>query len=184
MVNNVVILNFSGRKVGNCSAIAQYISEHHTNANIRSYHIDQTFGTCGGCNYECLTPGVTCPNVSDFQKEVMGAVCESDITYYIVPNYCGLPTGNYFAFNERSVGYFNMDRALMGKYQSTAKRFIVVSNTENDYFVQALRSQSNQEMKILYMKTGKYGKRSTAGDILESDAAKADLDSYMADNGL
>ena len=77
-----------------------------------------------------------------------------------------------------------MDRALMGKYQSVAKRFIVVSNTENDYFVQALKSQSNQEMKILYLKTGKYGKRSTAGDILESDEAKADLDSYLAENDL
>ena len=184
MVINVVILNFSGRKVGNCSAIAQHIAAHHTNANVRLYHVDQTFGTCGGCNYECLTPGVTCPNVNDFQNEVMGAVCESDVAYFIVPNYCGLPTGNYFAYNERSVGYFNMDRALMGKYQSVAKRFIVVSNTENDYFVQALKSQSNQEMKILYMKTGKYGKRSTAGDILESEDAKADLDNYLAETDL
>ena len=181
MVNNVVILNFSGRKVGNCSAIAQHISEHHKNATVRSHSIDQDFGACGGCNYECLTPGVFCPKVSDFQKEVMGAVCESDITYYIVPNYCGLPTGNYFAYNERSVGYFNMDRALMGKYQSVPKGFIVVSNTENDYFVQALRSQTNREMKILYMKTSKYGKRSTAGDILESEEAKADLDTYLAE---
>ena len=184
MVNNVVILNFSGRKVGNCSAIAQHIAAHHTNANVRSYHVDQTFGTCGGCNYECLTPGVTCPNVNDFQNEVMGAICESDITYYIVPNYCGLPSSNYFAFNERSVGYFNMDRELLKKYMTVHKGFIVVSNTESDYFKQAMQQQTNQEMKILYMKTGKYGKRSTAGDILESEDAKADLDNYLAETDL
>ena len=184
MFKNVVILNFSGRKNGNCSAIAQHITNYYEYANIRSYHIDHKFSACGGCNYECLTPGATCPNVSDFQKEVMEAICESDITYYIVPNYCGLPTGNYFAFNERSVGYFNMDCALKGKYQSVTKGFVVVSNTENDYFVQALKSQTNQEMKILYMKTGKYGKRSTAGDILESEIAVADLNSYLDDCGI
>ena len=184
MTNIVVILNFSGRNVGNCSAIAQYIAEHHSNANIRSYHIGQDFGTCGNCNYECLTPGVTCPNANDQQKEIMDSVCESDITYYIVPNYCGLPSGNYFAFNERSVGYFNMDRELTKKYQSVPKKFIIVSNTESDCFVQAMRQQTNQKIKPLYMKTGKYGKRSTAGDILESEAARADLDNYLSDSAI
>lgn len=184
MFKNVVILNFSGRKNGNCSAIAQHITNYYENANIRSYHIDHKFGACGGCNYECLAPGVTCPNVSDFQKEIMGAICESDITYYIVPNYCGLPSSNYFAFNERSVGYFNMDRELLKKYMTVHKGFIVVSNTESDYFKQAMQQQTNQEMKILYMKTGKYGKRSTAGDILESEIAVADLNSYLDDYGI
>ena len=180
MVKHVVILNFSGRKVGNCSSIAEHISAYHANANILSYHIDQEFGSCGGCNYECLTPGVTCPNVTAFQKEVMNAVCNSDKTYYIVPNYCGMPSGNYFAFNERSVGYFNMDRELLKKYMNVPKKFIIVSNTESEFFTQALRQQSNQEIKPLYMKTGKYGKRSTAGDILESEAARADLEAYLA----
>ena len=181
MENNVVILNFSGRKVGNCSEIADYISKHYLNSNIRSYHVDQTFGTCGGCNYECLIPGdAKCPNVTAFQQEIMDAVCESSITYYIIPNYCGFPSGNYFAFNERCVGYFNMNRELMKKYQTPAKGFIIVSNTENECFVQALRQHTAAEIKPLYMKTGKYGKRSTAGDILESEAARADLDSYLA----
>ena len=154
MAKNVVILNFSGRNSGNCSAISQYISDHYKNTNVCLYHIDQQFGTCGGCNYECLTPGVVCPNVTAFQKEVMDSVCASDITYYIVPNYCGLPSGNYFAFNERSVGYFNMDRELTKKYQTVTKRFIFISNKESDYFTQAMRQQTNQEVKPLYMKTG------------------------------
>ena len=184
MLKKLVILNFSGRKVGNCSAIADHISDYHTNANVRSYHIDRTFGTCGGCNYECLMPGVVCPNVTAFQKEVMDAICESDVTYYIIPNYCGLPSGNYFAFNERSVGYLNMDRELTRKYRAPAKGFIIVSNTESECFVQALRQHTAGEIKPLYMKTGKYGKRSTAGDIRESQAARADLDSYLAEVSL
>lgn len=184
MSNNVVILNFSGRKVGNCSAIGHFISEYHANANIRSYHINQTFDSCGGCNYECLTPGISCPNVTAFQKEIMDAICESNITYYIIPNYCGLPSGNYFAFNERCIGYFNMDRELTKKYQSVPKRFVIVSNTESDFFTQSLRQQTNQEIKPLYLKTGKYGKRSTAGDILESDTARTDLISFLAEADL
>ena len=181
MAKNVVILNFSGRKIGNCSAIEQHISEHYANANICSFHIDQTYGNCGGCNYECLKPGVVCPNATPFQKEVMDAVCQSDVTYYIVPNYCGLPSGNYFAFNERCIGYFNGDRALTGKYQAVEKRFIIVSNTETEFFRNAMQLQTNAEIKMLYLKTGKYRKNSLAGDIMESEDARADLDNFLTE---
>jgi hypothetical protein len=104
----------------------------------------------------------------------------SDLIYYIVPNYYGLPCANYYAFNERCTGYFNMDRELMKKFQSVKRRFIVVSNTETDAFAQAMKMQSGTEPEILYMKTSKYGKRSTAGDILESEAARADLEDFLS----
>ena len=112
----------------------------------------------------------------------MDTICESDLTYYIVPNYCGLPTGNYFAFNERSVGYFNMDRALMGKYQSTEKRFIVVSNTENENFRNAMQQQTSEEPKMLYLKTGRYKRRSTAGDLMDCEEAVNDLRVFIEED--
>ena len=112
----------------------------------------------------------------------MDAVCQSDIVYMIVPNYCGYPCANYFAFNERSVGYFNMDRELMKRYISVQKRFIVISNTEGDNFRNALQQQTNEEPVILYLKSGKYRKRSTAGDIMESEEAVADLMTFLRNN--
>ena len=68
----------------------------------------------------------------------------------------------------------------MNRYMSVPKRFIIVSNTEDDNFVNAMRQQTEDTPNILYMKTGKYGKRSTAGDLLDSEAARADLDAYLA----
>ena len=107
----------------------------------------------------------------------MNSILNSDMVYMIVPNYCGYPNANYFAFNERSVGYFNLDRALTGTYMSVPKAFIIVSNTEG--FEAAMRQQTKEEPRMLYLKSGKYKKRSTAGDILESEEAQNDLTAFM-----
>ena len=109
----------------------------------------------------------------------MDAVTNSDTAYFIIPNYCGMPCANYYAFNERSVGYFNLDRNKMKAYMSVKKKFVVISNTESDQFVNALRQQVNEDPDIVYLKTRKYGKQSIAGDILESEAARADLDAWL-----
>lgn len=176
----IVILSFSTRSNGNCSKITDYLVDHYKRTNVCSYVIDQKdFAPCGGCGYECLKPGLVCPRVTMRQKIIMDAVCESDITYFIVPNYCGYPCANYFAFNERSVGYFNMDRALMERYMAVPKKFIIVSNSEGDNFVNAMCQQTNEEPDILYLKTRKYQKQSIAGDLLDSDDAKADLVAYL-----
>ena len=177
----VTILNFSHRKDGNCGRTSDFIADFYNRTNVSAYSVSMT--PCGGCNYECLTPGVVCPAVNDHQKEVMDAVCDSDMVYIIVPNYCGYPCANYFAYNERTVGYFNLDRELTKKYMSVPKRFIVVSNTEGDNFVNALRQQTNEEPVILYLKSGRYRKRSTAGDILDSEEAVADLRAFLEQNG-
>ena len=179
-MNQITILNFSGRNNGNCSAISEYIKTFYSDSSVFEFHIDQNYGSCGGCNYECLIPGAMCPKRDDFQNQVMDTMGTSDLIYYIVPNYCGLPCANYYAFNERCTGYFNMDRELMKKFQSVKRRFIVVSNTETDAFAQAMKMQSGTEPEILYMKTSKYGKRSTAGDIQESEAARADLEDFLS----
>lgn len=57
---------------------------------------------------------------------------------------------------------------------SIKKMFIIVSNSESDVFLCAMRQQSD-EPKILYLKTSKYGRQSIIGDLLESNEARNDL---------
>ena len=52
------------------------------------------------------------------------------LVYFNVQNYCGNPCSDYFAFIERSVGYFHMDQQKQALCSSVHKRFIIVSNTE------------------------------------------------------
>lgn len=180
MSKNIVLIRFSSRMSGNCAAISNQIEAFYANDTVSTYVMDaNAVQACSNCNYECLTPGATCPNLSDHQRTAMDAICNADLVYYMIPNYCGYPCANYFVFNEKCVGYYNGDRALMQKYLSVPKRFIVVSNTEGANFENAIRQQFNGELDILYMKTGKYGKRSTACDILESEAAQADLNAFL-----
>ena len=175
----IAILNFSGRTNGNCAAVSQYLSEKFASENVFSYDISNNIAPCGNCNYECLKPAEYCPNVSDYQRDVMDTVASCDAAYFIIPNYCGMPCANYYAFNEQSVGYFNLDRFKMQRYMSVKKKFIVISNTESDQFINALRQQVNENPNILYLKTRKYGKQSISGDILESKAARVDLDTWL-----
>ncbi len=178
MCNNVIILNFSGRNNGNCNAIGQFIEAYHEKANILSYNVGECWSACGGCDYECLKPEVRCPSLTEQQRTVMDDTMQADIIYFLVPNYCGFPSANLYAFNERIVGYFNMDRIMLGQYQKIHKKFIVVSNTENPSFAQILQ-QHAKEPDILYLKTSAYQKKSIAGDILTSETAQADLKAFL-----
>ena len=184
MNNLVTILSCSPRNDGNCVKIGDVLRDFHKQTNVRLYSITaENYKACSGCNYECLTPGAICPSITPYQKEVMDAVKESDLVYMIVPNFCGHPCANFYAYNERCIGYFNGDRALMGQYLSVPKKFIVVSNTESETFYAALKQQVNIEPDMLYLKTGKYKKRSTAGDLIDSEDAVADLMAFVVTEG-
>ena len=159
MNKTVTILSFSPRFNGNCRHICEAIQNAHKNSNIRSYLIVQIFMPCGSCDYECLDPQKSCPSITPEQRAAYDAIIESDIVYYIVPNFCGMPNAVYYAFNERCAGYFNLDRELTAKYMSVKKRFIIVSNTENNIFVDAMQRQTKEMPEILYMKTSQYEKR-------------------------
>lgn len=178
MVNKVVILNFSGRNTGNCNAIGEFVENYHKNSNILSCNVGECWSPCGGCDYECLKPGVICPVLTEQQRNIMDAALSADLIYYIVPNYCGFPPANFYAFNERSVGYFNMDRAKLGQFMNARKKFIIVSNTENPAFLQAMQQQS-KEPNMLFLKTGAYQKKSIAGDILTAEKAQEDLKAFL-----
>lgn len=177
MGNKVAILVFSTRENGNCANIAKFVSNYHKeNAAILVISAENA-RPCGNCDYECLTPGAVCPLADPEYRSLMDSICECDLVYFVVPNFCGYPCAEYFAYNERTVGYFQMDRDRMKRYMDIPKRFIVVSNTEG--FEAVMRQQTNEEPKILYLKSGKYKKRSTAGDILESEDAKNDLRAFL-----
>ena len=178
-MKQITVLNFSPRSEGNCTAISSFISEHYALSNICANQFREEFSPCGNCDYECLRPGVNCPGIPEALCKVMDSMLESDLVYFIVPNFCGGPCGNYYAFNERTVGYFNMDRALMGRYMAVKKKFIFVSNTECDSFVQATRQHTKEEPEILYLKTGKYKKQSIAGDMMTTEEAQADLKAFL-----
>ena len=178
-MKNVTILNFSSRENGNCAKIADFIKNHHSEDAVEILQIDAHFAACGGCDYECLQPGVMCPNVDDRQKQIMDRLLQSDLTYQIIPNYCGFPCANFFTFNERSIGFFNMDRNVMAQYMAVEKRFVIVSNSENASFDQAMRLQTKGEPDVIYLKTSKYGKRSTAGDLMDSSDAQSDLATFL-----
>jgi len=180
MNKNIVLIRFSSREFGNCKAIAEDIKDYYQSEAILDFVVDaDNIVPCSNCDYECLTPGKLCPNLTDDQKRIMDAICNADLAYFIVPNYCGYPCANYFAFNERSVGYFNSDRELMQKYRSVTKRFIIVSNTEGESFANTMKQQVTGEPEMLYLKTGKYKKRSTAGDMMKSEEAQKDLRAFL-----
>ena len=179
MNQKIVIIRFSDRPNGNCNAIASYIQEYLQSKTIKLYKINaKTMHPCGNCDYECLKSGSVCPNLTVEQKAMYDSICNADVVYYIIPNYCGFPCANYYAFNERSVGYFNLDKVLLEKFMSVKKRFIIVSNTEDQNFEYAMMQQT-KEPEIMYLKTSKYGKKSIAGDLMESEAAKADLLAFL-----
>ena len=180
MQKKVIIIQFSSRNGGNCADIGEFLRQYHSKMEVSTYIISNSnLLPCSNCNYECLNNTATCPNRTEYHDAVMNGICSGDLVYYIIPNYCGFPCANFFAFNERKVGFFNGDRALMQKYMSVKKKFIVVSNTENDIFMNAIKQQVYAEPEILYLKTNKYGKNSIAGDLLESTEAKNDLEAFL-----
>ncbi len=178
MSKRVIIVSFSSRVNGNCAKISNFIRKQNCGDLAESYQIDDAgFAPCNHCDYECLKPGKVCPNLSERQISIMDALCGCDLIYFVVPNYCGGPSANYYAFNERTVGYFNQDREKLARYMVVPKRFIIVSNTEG--FESAMMQQTRQAPEILYLKTSRYKKNSIAGDLLDSEEARADLAEFL-----
>lgn len=177
-MSDITIISFSGRPDGNCAGVSAFILNYYKRTNIRSFVI-QNMEQCGTCHYECLKLSETCPKLSAGYEELMDTIRRSKLVYFIVPNYCGFPCSSYFTFNERSVGYFNMDRQIMDQYMSVKKRFVIISNTESAEFESAMQQQTAEVPDILYLKTSKYGKQSITGDLMDSEAAKTDLLSFL-----
>lgn len=177
-MDNITVLSFSSRPTGNCAKVSQYLKKYHKETNVCLFPLG-TFNPCGNCDYECLKPEQKCPMLSADYTQLMDIVCGSDLVYFVVPNYCGFPCASFFAFNERSVGYFDRDRKLLNRYMDVKKRFIIISNSESIPFKAAMQQQTNEPPDILYLKTSKYKKQSIAGDLLDSSEAQDDLKQFL-----
>ncbi len=169
-----VIVSFSSRANGNCSKIGRLIKEN-TKDPILFCFSDFSIQACGGCNYDCFEKGETCPYIGDMECEILDAIVHSEITYFVLPNYCDYPCANYFSFNERSQCYFQGKPDLLNAYLRIPKRSVVVSNTNEENFIKALTYQSDQEPDILFLSARQYGKSSIRGDLLTSEKTVSDI---------
>ena len=172
----VCIVNFSGRRDGNCHDIAKFIEQTLScQHEITLFEMcDMDVSPCGKCSYECFYKEKTCPYINDNLAALYTAICTSDLAYYIVPNYINYPNACFFIFNERKQGFFGHNTDLAKKYSETAKKFIVVSNTEEDNFRQILGRHVSEDSRgdFLFMATKDFDKGGVRGGMMESEEAK------------
>ena len=172
------IISFSSRPDGNCAQIGKLIrsiSEEAVLFQFSNFEIH----ACGMCGYECFADRSKCPYYNDMEYRLLDAVTHSDLTYFILPNYCEYPCANYFVFNERSQCYFQHHPELLEAYEKVPKRAIVVSNTNEDNFKNVLAYQSCYEMDVLFLHAKKYGKVSIRGDLMTDENAVRDVTAFV-----
>ena len=113
------------------------------------------------------------------EYRLLNEITNSDLTYFIIPNYCDYPCANFFIFNERSQCYFQQKPELLDTYEKVPKRVIVVSNTNEENFRQAMTYQSYQKPDILFLSAKKYGKTSIRGDLLTNEKVISDITDFV-----
>lgn len=112
------------------------------------------------------------------EHTLLDAVVHSEFAYFIIPNYCDRPCANFFLFDERSQCLFQHQPELADAYIQVPKKFLVVSNTEQETFRTLLVSHTIGPPDILFLPASHYGKISIAGDLLSSAQAAADVDAF------
>lgn len=161
--NSAIILSFSGRRNGNCAAIARLIQQL-TGGEVFSF-ADLTVHPCGRCEYECFQHGSDCPYIGDDVLRLYDAVIRSRFAYYILPNHCDFPNANFFAFNERSLCFFSGRSDLLDAYLQIPKKFIAVSGSDSE-LIRAALSQHAENPEILFLSAKAFEKKSIAGDLM------------------
>lgn len=171
----ITIVNFSGRKDGSCREISRVIAASHPEDETAVFDFcDIKLEPCGRCEYDCFSPEKQCPYQRDGVYDMYDRITQSELAYFILPNYCDYPNANYFIFNERSQCYFQHREQLLDEYLSVKKRFVVVSNTQKQNFITALSYQisEGESPDILFLSAKAYQKSSVAGDLMTSSEAK------------
>ena len=173
-----VIVTFSSRSDGNCSQIGKLIASVSKDPVLFDF---STFDIhpCGRCAAECFAEREACPFYADKEKEILEAILQSGMVYFVLPNYCDYPNANFFIFNERSQCFFQGRPEMLELYLDVPKRGIVVSSTNKDNFIQALAYHFNSEPEILFLSAKEYGKNSIRGDLLESEEAQKDIRQFI-----
>ena len=173
------IISFSSRKSGNCAQIGKLIQSMTQEAVLFDFSEFEVHA-CGGCNYECFENRKACAYIDDMECKLLKTIMQSEMVYFVLPNYCDYPCANYFIFNERSQCYFQGRPELLEEYLRVPKRSIVVSNTNEKNFVRALGYQVEEEPEILFLSAKKYGKKSIDGDILTNVKAVEDITEFVS----
>ena len=165
-----VVVTFSSRSNGNCSQIGKLIASLTSDLVLFDFS-EFDIHPCGHCDAECFTSRENCPYFADKEYEILEAIIHSDVAYFVLPNYCDYPNANFFIFNERSQCYFQGRQDLLEAYLEIPKRGIVISNTNQDNFIQALAYQSNKNPEVLFLSAKEYGKNGIHGDLLKNEEA-------------
>ena len=175
---SVCIVSFSSRKNGNCSQIGEFIKSLLPDATFYDF-ANLSINACGNCEYQCFNGGNNCPFFEDKEYEILDAITNSSITYFIVPNYCDFPCSNFFVFNERSLCYFQNNEELLKAYLQVPKKFILVSNSNLENFKTSFAYHTNNEPVVLGLSAKNYGKVSVEGNLLTSKQAVEDLRKFI-----
>ncbi len=179
------IVSFSGRSGGNCSCIAEMLRQKlGAKHDVAVYDFSSlSIAPCGRCSYECFQAGELCPYSHDPEFSICDTLTDSDAACLIVPNYCDYPCANFFAFNERSQGYFQHHPKRLEQYLSVRKKFIVVSNTGQDNFVTAFRDHIPEGWSpdILFLRALQFHRSSIRGDLMETADAREAVLHFMED---
>lgn len=174
-----VIISFSTRRNGNCAQIGKYIQELVQDSVLFDFS-ECSVHACGGCDYECFADQTKCPYIDDAECEILDAIVQSEMTYFILPNYCDYPCSNYFVFNERNQCYFQGKQKLLDDYLKVPKRSIVVSNTNTENFTKALAYQTEHTPDILFLSAKQYGKKSIKRDLATSKEVLDDIAAFVS----
>lgn len=89
---------------------------------------------------------------------------------------------DFFIFNERSQCFFQGHPKRVEAYCRIPKKFIVVSNTNEQNFRDILAYHVEDEPDILFLHARKYGKVSIAGDLMTSGEAVAQLEAFAGES--
>lgn len=179
----VCIVNFSNRSNGNCKSIAALLKSLYLKDNVKVFNYSSmAIEACGKCNYECLKAKTICP-YNDKIKSIYTNISNSDLCYYILPNYCDYPCSNFFVFNERGCGFFNKSKEKLNKYLNVKKKFIVISNSNTSNFENILKYHINDnKLDILFLSTKKFGITSINDNLLINNHATKLIQDFAFDN--
>ena len=176
---SVCIISFSSRQNGNCIKIGRILNKQFPNSELYSFS-EFLITPCGNCEYQCFNGGSNCPYFDDKEYNILTSIINSNIAYFIVPNYCDFPCSNFFTFNERSLCLFQNNATLLSAYLNIPKKFIVVSNTNTQNFETAFSYYCNRAPQILYLSSRKYNRASIDGNLLESKQAVTDIMNFIS----
>lgn len=173
----ITIINFSSRLNGNCKRISDFIETKYPSTLVKKYDFFKLqLSSCGLCNYECLKNEVC---YKGFEvKELYDDILNSELVYYVIPNYSDYPCANYFIFNERGTAYFSSDE-LLEKFLNVKKKFIVVSTSNNKTFKEVFEYQTIEEPNILFINPSKFNQKSIEGNLINNKSVRKLITAFV-----